>query len=86
MPIHEINIYGQNYEDKSSQGSLKLPPIGKNYGYNLGTTNNIYKKDKIKMARTIAKGEMQLEDDNNFHGGSSQLDQVQEYSISHSPG
>jgi hypothetical protein len=54
-------------EERSSQGSLKLPPIGKNYQYNLGTTNNIYKKDKIKMARTIAKGEMQLEEDtNNF--------------------
>ena len=44
------------------QDTFKLPPIGKNYQY-AGATNSIYKKDKVKIARNIAKGEMDLGDE-----------------------
>ena len=41
----------------------RLPPIGKNYQYDWGATNSVYKKDKLKMAKNFAKEEMDLEDD-----------------------
>ena len=48
----------------TSQMDMKLPPINRigitQEGMN---TNRYYKKDKIKMARNIARGEMELEMD-----------------------
>ena len=56
----EENIYdtGDLSMKRETLSNLKLPPIGKNYQNPMGATNNVYKKDKIKMARSIAKGEL----------------------------
>jgi hypothetical protein len=41
---------------------MKLPPINRIDQTEEGlTTNRYYKKDKIKMARNIARGEVEIE-------------------------
>ena len=46
---------GQKYD------AFKLPPINKvSYG-DQGNTNQYYRKDRAKMARNIAKGEVEIE-------------------------
>ena len=46
----------------TSQMDMKLPPINR-IGLNQEgmNTNRFYKKDKLKMARNIARGEVELE-------------------------
>lgn len=46
----------------TSQMDMKLPPINR-IGINQEgmNTNRYYKKDKLKMARNIARGEVELE-------------------------
>lgn len=48
----------------TSQIDMKLPPINR-IGLNQEgmNTNRFYKKDKLKMARNIARGEVELEMD-----------------------